>query len=60
MTLVEHIKKLTYWMSDPDWYDYDEQGKPYLTEIAPPEAIESFEYNRMKQAESEKTGIIYN
>lgn len=60
MTLVEHIKKMTYWMSNPDWYDYDGQGNPYLTEAAPSEAVESFKYNQMKHAESVETGIICN
>ena len=39
------MKKLDlFWMSNPTWYGFadDEEAEPYLTEFAPPEAIESF------------------
>ena len=39
------MKKLNlYWMSNPEWYDFadNEDAEPYLTESAPPEAVESF------------------
>lgn len=33
-----------YWKSNPDWYDYtdDDLAEPFLTDKAPPEAVESF------------------
>lgn len=33
-----------YWSENPEWYDYtdDENAEPFLTEKAPPEAVESF------------------
>lgn len=49
----------TYWKKNPDWYDYDENDEPYLTEKAPPEAHESFRLNMEKIKRTEKTGIIY-
>ena len=49
----------TYWMKNPDWYDYDENDEPYLTEKAPPEAHESFRLNMEKIKRTEKTGIIF-
>ena len=46
-----------YWMTDPDWYDYDDNDKPYLTDKAPEKAQESFQrYLELKQRE-EKSGI---
>lgn len=46
-----------YWMTDPDWYDYDDNDKPYLTDKAPEKAQESFQrYLELKQIE-EKSGI---
>lgn len=57
-----HTVKITttYWKTNPDWYDYDENDEPYLTEKAPPEAHESFRLNMEKIKKTEKTGIIYN
>lgn len=49
----------TYWKKNPDWYDYDENDEPYLTEKAPPEAHESFRLNMEKIKRNEETGIIY-
>ena len=43
-----------YWMTNPDWYDYDENENPYLTEKAPEKAKESFErYLDLKRREEE-------
>jgi hypothetical protein len=37
-------RELTYWNSNPDWYDYDEKkGEFYMTDKAPERAIKSFE-----------------
>ena len=35
--------KMFYWRKNPDWYDYDENDEPYLTDMAPAEAHESFQ-----------------
>ena len=35
--------ELFYWRSNPDWYDFKENGEYYLKESAPDEAKESFE-----------------
>ena len=31
-----------YWKTNPQWYDYDENDFPFLTDNAPEEAKESF------------------
>lgn len=38
-------KNISYWKSNHEWYDYDENENPYLTEKAPPEARGSFVRN---------------
>lgn len=46
-----------YWKQNPEWYDYDENENPYLTEEAPEKAKKSFEkYLELKDREK-KTGI---
>lgn len=50
----------TYWKTNPDWYDYDENEEPYLTEKATPEAHESFRLCMEKLKKSIETGIIYD
>lgn len=45
-----------FWMSNDNWFKFNEDGNPYLTSEAPPEAIKSFE-NYKKQLK-EKKGII--
>lgn len=45
--------KYLFWKTNPDWYDYDENEKPYLTDKAPEKAKESFE-NYLKIIEEEK------
>lgn len=46
-----------YWKTNPEWYDYDENEKEYLTDKAPKEAKESFKkYLTLRQKEKE-TGI---
>lgn len=43
-----------YWFTNSEWYDYDENEKPYLTEKAPEKAKESFK-RYMELKEEEKT-----
>lgn len=45
-----------YWMTNDDWFKFDENGKPYLTDKATPEAIESFK--KYKQQLIEKKDVI--
>lgn len=58
MKFLEHMKKLTYYASNPEWVWYDEEGAPHLTEKAPPEAVESYNYWKKCCEEQERTGII--
>lgn len=37
-------KYLTYWCSNDDWWDYDENGKPVILPTAPEEAQKSYRY----------------
>lgn len=48
---------IRFWKSNHEWYDYDENDEPYLTEKAPPEARESFEKLMEFLKEEEQTGI---
>ncbi len=49
-----------YWFTNSEWYDYDKNGKPYLTENAPQKAKESFKrYTELKELEKKtKVKII--
>ena len=44
----EALEKSMFFMSDPDWYYYldedDDEQFPLLTDKAPPEAVESYNY----------------
>lgn len=44
MSFSEHIKKITFFKSNLEWVWYDEDELPHLTEKAPPEAVESYNY----------------
>ena len=47
-----------YWKTNPDWYDYtddeDPDAKPFLTDKAPPEAVESFKRYLEQKKEMKK------
>ena len=46
-----------YWMTNSEWYDYDENEQPYLTDKAPEKARESFKkYLELKERQ-EKSGV---
>lgn len=32
----------SYWITNEEWYDIDDDGNPFLTDKATPEAVESF------------------
>lgn len=51
---------MVFWKSNPEWYYYDKNDEPHLTEKAPPEAKESFKKAMAELKRSQKTGIIYN
>ena len=55
--MVANANKFLFWKLNPDWYDYDENEQPYLTEAAPPEAKESFE-NYLKLIERQKNTSV--
>ena len=44
----EALEKSMFFMSNPDWYYYldedDDEQFPLLTDKAPPEAVESYNY----------------
>lgn len=56
---AEHIIKSTYYYENPDWVRYDENGMPYMTEKAPPEAIESYKYWKEMFEKQQQKGVIY-
>lgn len=49
--------EIMLWATNPEWYDYDENEEPYLTEKAPESAQKAFkEYLEIKKREKE-TGV---
>lgn len=60
MSWSNHIRNMTYYKSNPDWVWYDENEKPHLTEKAPPEAVESYNYAMEYMRKSEETGVVYH
>lgn len=58
--MIANPQKYFIWNSNPDWYDYDENDEPYLTDDAPDEAKESFKaYQELyKKKESTKATIV--
>ena len=56
---MSYYEKVVYWKNDPDWYDYDENGNPYLTDKAPEDAKKSFELWKIDY-EKEKEHRSYN
>ena len=59
MSFKDHIEKLCFFKSNPEWYWYDESGMPHLTEKAPPEAVESYNYWKRHDEARKNGGIIY-
>lgn len=60
MSFSEHIKKITFFKSNPEWVWYDENELPHLTDKAPPEAVESYNYWKKWYEKSKRDGIIYD
>ncbi|MBR6395315.1 MAG: hypothetical protein IKS13_10945 [Ruminococcus sp.] len=52
--MVANAHEFLYWKTNPEWYDYDENEQPYLTDKAPLEAREAFKkyLELMKQLEN--------
>lgn len=46
----------SYWITNEVWYDIDDDGNPFLTDKATPEAIESFK--KFKRQLIEKKDVI--
>lgn len=59
MSWLENLEKLVYFKSNPEWVWYDENEMPHLTEKAPPEAVESYEYWKKMYEKSQREGVIY-
>lgn len=56
---MSYYEKVVYWMHDPNWYDYDENEIPYLTDKATEDAKKSFEFWKADYEKQKKTGICY-
>ena len=57
---AETIDKSTYFMSNPEWYYYendDMENFPLLTDKAPPEAVESYNFAKAYYEKQVKAGI---
>ncbi len=37
-------RKLSFWLSNLDWWEYDKNGNAVIKPTAPPEAQESYKY----------------
>ena len=60
MGMFDNAMKMVYYKSNPEWYYYDENDFPQLTDKAPPEAVESYNFWKERYEEQKRTGIIYN
>lgn len=54
-----YVEKGTFFKRNPEWYYYYENDYLHLTEKAPPEAVESYEYWNEIYELSQKEGIIF-
>lgn len=54
-----YVEKGTFFKRNPEWYYYDENDYPHLTEKDPPEAVELYEYWKKMYERSQKEGIIF-
>lgn len=58
----ETLEKMLFFKSNSEWYYYendDGDSFPLLTDKAPPEAVESYNFAKAKYEEQKKTGILY-
>lgn len=56
---MSYYEKVTYWSEDPSWFDYYDDGMPYLTDAATEDAKKSFEFWKADYEKSKETGICY-
>ncbi len=54
-----HVENGTFFKRNSEWYYYDENDYPHLTEKTPPEAVESYEYWKKMYERPQKEGIIF-
>ena len=54
----DFARKATFFESNPDWVWYDENEIPHLTDKAPPEAVESYNFWKARYEKSLEDGII--
>lgn len=43
MTHNAEVRELLYWLSNPEWYSFEEENGYYLTEMAPDRARVSYD-----------------
>ena len=60
MGMFDSVIKATFFESNPEWVWYDEEEIPHLTDKAPPEAVESYNFWKARFEKSKETGIIYD
>ncbi len=58
MGMFDGSVKTVFFMSNPEWYDIDDDYMPHLTDKAPPEAVESFNYWKARFEEEQRTGVV--
>lgn len=58
MGMFDYTEKATFFESNPDWVWYDENEVPHLTDKAPPEAVESYNFWKERYDKSVKDEII--
>ena len=58
MGMFDYVEKATFFESNPEWVWYDEEDIPHLTDKAPPEAVESYNFWKERYEKSKETGII--
>lgn len=46
----------SYWTTNEEWFDIDDDGKPFLTDKATPKAVESFK--KFKQQLIDKKDVL--
>ena len=56
---MKDLQKKVFFKSNPEWVWYDENELPHLTDKAPPEAVESYNYWKKWYEKSKRDGIIY-
>mgnify|MGYP006971892202 CR=1 FL=1 len=58
MGVFDYAQKATFFESNPEWVWYDENEIPHLTDKAPPEAVESYNFWKERYEKTLEDGII--